>query len=246
LLYRNTRPDPRQIETYCRQFVGQTDPAWFAQRHRALGRAARSIQDLKNGGTLLDIGCATGNFFDNFSGGSWRLYGLDTSPLGAETTRAKYKAEVFCGTLREAGYPAGFFDVVTVMDTLYYSPDPRADLGEMHRILKHDGLLAVEIPGLRAMTLREKGLLCWLLYGTWERMFANQWLLYFLSPSTMRLLLELTGFRLLEMIPGPSVSMRKWGQALHEVWFGLAWLLFKASAGKFSIAGRELYLAVKR
>jgi SAM-dependent methyltransferase len=171
---------------------------------------------------------------------------LDTSPLGVEIARAKYKAEVFSGTLQEAHYPPRFFDVVTVMDALYYSPDPRADLSEIHRILKDDGLLAVEIPGLRAMILRDKGFLCWLLEGRWERLFTIQGILYFFSPSTMKLLLRLTGFRLVMMIPGASVSTRKWGQALHKIYFAVAWLLFKASAGRFSIAGRELYVAAKQ
>jgi SAM-dependent methyltransferase len=245
LLFRNPQPTPGEVEAHQTQFVARTDPKWFVQRQRVLRRAAQAIQAVKPGGTLLDIGCATGNFFENFKNGTWRLCGLDTSPMGVEVTRAKYKAEVFCGTLREAHYPAAFFDVVTVMDTLYYSPDPRADLTEMHRILKDDGLLAVEIPGLRAMTAREKGLVCWLLDGQWARLFAIQGILYYFSPYTMKLLLQLTGFRLLKMIPGPSVSLGKWGQAFHQLWFGLAWLLFKASAGTFSTAGRELYLATK-
>jgi SAM-dependent methyltransferase len=246
LLYRSPRPTPGQIKAYQTEFVGKIGPGWFAQRERALRKAAEAIQSLKDGGTLLDIGCATGNFFDNFTPERWRLYGLDPSPVGTKIAHAKYKAEVSCGTLQEAHYPPRFFDVVTVMDAIYYSPDPRAELSEIHRILKDDGLLAVEIPGLRALKWREKGLLCWLLHGRWERLFAIQGILYFFSPFTMKLLFRLTGFRLVKMIPGESVSMRKWGQALHKIYFALAWLLFKASAGRLSIAGRELYLAAKQ
>ncbi len=246
LLYRNPRPAPGQIKAYQTEFVGRTGLDWFAQRQRALRKAAEAIHGLKSGGTLLDVGCATGNFFENFKPESWRLYGLDTSPLGVEIARDKYKAEVLCGTLQEAHYLPRFFDVVTVIDALYYSPDPRADLSEIHRILKDDGVLAVEIPGLRALTLRDRGPLCWLLEGRWERLFADQGILYYFSPSTMKLLLRLTGFRLLRMIPGASVSMRKWGQAMNNIYFVLAWLLFKVSAGRFSIAGRELYVAVKQ
>jgi SAM-dependent methyltransferase len=246
LLYRNPRPTAGELNAFQKEFVAEADPEWFVQRGKALRKAAEAIESVKRGGTLLDIGCATGNFFENFNHGSWRFYGLDTSPLGIEMARAKYQAEVFCGILREAHYPAGFFDVVTVMDALYYSPDPRADLSEMHRILKDDGLLAVEIPGHRAMVWREKGLLCWLLEGKWERLFARPEILYFFAPSTINLLLRASGFRLLRTVPGSSVSMRKWGQALHKIYFALAWLVFKVSAGKCSIAGRELYLAVKQ
>jgi SAM-dependent methyltransferase len=245
LLYRNPRPTTTEIKDFQTEFVPRTGLEWFARRQIALSKAAEVIKRVKNGGALLDIGCATGNFFGNFKDANWSLHGLDPSPMGVEAARDKYHAEVFCGTLREANYPDRFFDVVTVMDALYYSPDPKADLVEVHRILKDDGLLAVEIPGIAAMKWREKGLLCWLLDGRWERLFGISGILYYFSPSTIRLLFGSAGFQVLRMVPGASVSVRKLGQAYHSLYFGLAWLLFKASSGRLSIAGRELYLAVK-
>jgi len=245
LLYRNPRPTSGELKDFQTEFVPQTGLEWFVRRQRALSKAAEAIKRVKKGGALLDIGCATGNFFENFKDANWRLHGLDPSPMGVEAARDKYHAEVFCGTLREAHYPDRFFDVVTVMDALYYSPDPKADLVEIRRILKDDGLLAVEIPGLTAMKWRDKGLLCWLLEGRWERLFAISGILYYFSPSTIRLLFESAGFRVLKMVPGASVSVRSLAQAYHDFYFALAWLVFKASAGQFSIAGRELYLGVK-
>jgi len=245
LLYRNPRPKPGELKGFQTEFVPRTGLEWFTRRQIALSKAAEAIKRVKNGGALLDIGCATGNFFENFKDANWRLHGLEPSPMGVEAARDKYHAEVFCGTLREAHYPDRFFDVVTVMDALYYSPDPKADLAEIRRILKDDGLLAVEIPGLTAMKWRDRGLLCWLLEGKWERLFAISGILYYFSPSTIRLLFESAGFRVLKMVPGASVSVRSLAQAYHDFYFALAWLVFKASAGQFSIAGRELYLGVK-
>ena len=245
LLYRNPRPTAKELKDFQTEFVPSTGLEWFAHRQRALVKTADAIRKVKTGGALLDIGCATGNFFENFRDGNWRLHGLDPSPEGVEVARDKYHAEVFCGTLREAHYPDRFFDVITVMDALYYSPDPKAELIEVCRILKDDGLLAVEIPGITAMKLRDKGLLCWLLEGRWERLFSISGILYFFSPSTMRLLFKGAGFRVLRMLPGASVSVRRLGQLYDDLYFGLAWLLFKASAGRLSIAGRELYLGVK-
>jgi len=62
----------------------------------------------------------TGTFFESFRTGDWRLHGLDTSPSGLEVARLKYGAQLFCGSLRVARYPAAFFEVVAVMDALYY------------------------------------------------------------------------------------------------------------------------------
>ena len=245
LLYRNPRPKSGELKDFQTEFVPRAGLEWFVRRQRALGKAAEAIKKVKTGGALLDIGCATGNFFENFRDGAWRLHGLEPSPKGVEVARDRYHAEVFCGTLREAHYPDRFFDVVSVMDALYYSTDPKADLVEIRRILKDDGLLAVEIPGIAAMKLRDKGLLCWLLEGRWERLFTVSAILYFFSPSTLGLLFKGAGFRVLRMVPGASVSVRKLGQAYNDLYFTLAWMLFKASAGRFSVAGRELYLGVK-
>jgi SAM-dependent methyltransferase len=211
LLCRNPRPTTTELNDFQAGFVPRAGLEWFVLRQRALGKAAEAIKKARSGGVLLDVGCATGNFFENFGNGSWRLYGLDPSLKGVEVARQKYHAEVFCGTLQEAHYPDRFFDVVTVMDALYYSSDPEADLVEIGRILKDDGLLAVEIPDITHTKLRDKGLLCWLLDGRWEKLFTVSGILYFFSPSTMRLLFQGAGFRVLRMVPGASVSLRKLG-----------------------------------
>jgi hypothetical protein len=118
-------------------------------------------------------------------------------------------------------------------------------LDEIMRILKTDGLLAVEIPGLTAFTWRDKGLLSWLLSRKWVREFGNPGHLYYFSPRAVRSLLENAGFQIVKMVPAPSVSTRPLGQAFHNAHFALARLLLEVSAGMISIAGRELYLATK-
>jgi 2-polyprenyl-3-methyl-5-hydroxy-6-metoxy-1,4-benzoquinol methylase len=95
-------------------------------RREKRGGEAEAIKRLKPGGNLLDIGCATGVSFENFGRGGWRLCGVDTASLGANIARARQGAQVFDGTLAEARYPWGFFDVVSILDTLYYDPNPRA------------------------------------------------------------------------------------------------------------------------
>jgi len=174
------------------------------------------------------------------------LFGVDTSSLGVQIARAKYNAEVFCGTLREAKYPDRFFDVITVLDTLYYTPDPKAELAEAHRTLKDDGLLAVEVPGLTHTLLRDKGPLCWALDRKWRCGFENSYHLFYFSPVTIRLLLKQTGFHVFDMVPEQaSLDRRGVLAALNEAQFALARLLFWVSVGRISIAAKELYLATK-
>lgn len=243
LLYRNPRPKADFLNEFQKEFVARYNSQWFEHRQKALREEADAIKKIKPEGNLLDVGCATGAFFANFQGGNWKLYGIDPSPFGLAVAESKYGAQVRCGTLCEANYPTAFFDIVSIMDALYYCSDPKAELAEVKRILKPDGLLAVEIPGLTAFKLRDKGLLSWVLSGKWAREFANPGHLYYFSPNAIRRLLHESGFHLVKMVPGQCVSTRPLGQAVHRVYFTVAKLLLKISADAISIAGRELYLA---
>jgi ubiquinone/menaquinone biosynthesis C-methylase UbiE len=221
-------------------------PPFDGYRREIFQREAAAIKRWKTGGNLLDVGCGTGTFFENFDKGHWQLYGVDTSWLGVEAARDRYRAEAFCGTLHEAQYASGFFDVVTVLDTLFYCPDPKAVIREAHRVLKDDGILAVEVPGLRYTMLRGKAPLCWLLDRKWVKGFTASRHLYYFAPDTLRLLLASAGFRTIEMIPEQaSLARRGLGRCSNECHFLLAKALFKASGGRLSIAGKEFYLAVK-
>ncbi len=246
LLYMNPRPEVSSVRAFHTRFVREDNLELFdGYRKKILQREAEAVKRVKPAGNLLDIGCATGTFFESFQSGAWRLHGVDSSPLGVEAARSKYNANVFCGTLREAQYPAEFFDVVTILDTLYYFPDPKAELVEAHRILKNDGLLAVELPGLAYSLLRERGPLCWLLDGKWMRGFGSVHLYYF-SPSTTRVLLQSTGFQVTKMIPEQaSLGRQGISRLLNNLHFAVTRLLFTASVGRVSIAGKEFWLAVK-
>lgn len=247
LLYMNPRPDVSSVRAFHTHFVREDNLELFdGYRRKVLQREAEAIKKIKPGGNLLDIGCATGTLFENFQSRDWHLYGVDSSSLGVEAARTRSNADVFCGTLREAQYPTEFFDVVTILDTLYYISDPKAELTEAHRILKNDGLLAVELPGLTYSLLRERGPLCWLLDSKWMRGFTNSYHLYYFSASTLQSLLKCSGFDLIKMLPAQaSLGRRGISRLLNNLHFAATRFLFKASAGRLSIAAKEFWLAVK-
>jgi len=247
LVFLNPRPPAASLREFHSRFV-RADNLELFDRHRReiLRREAEAVKQLVAGGNLLDIGCGTGVFFDYFPLDSWQLFGVDTAALGVQQSRKNPGARVFQGSLAEAQFPSHFFDVVTVLDTLYYTPHPRAELREVRRILKEDGLLAVEIPGLTYTFLRAKGPLCWLLDGRPSPGLANSQHLYHFSPATIRRLLESAGFRLVRMIPEQASlaggSARRLLNGLH---FRVAQAVHRGTCGRISIAGKELYLASK-
>ena len=246
LVYMNPRPRVDSIRRFHRQFVRHENLLLFSDhRRRVLNREAAAVKKFKSQGTLLDVGCATGTFFENFPSADWQTFGVDTSSLGADLAKKIYGASVFCGTTREAAYGNGFFDVITMLDTLYYSPDPYSELLEFRRILKDDGLLAIEIPGYLYSLLRDKGPVCWLLDRTWMRGFTRTRHLYYFSPRSLRLLLQRTGFRIVRVMPEQaSLSRRGFPGFLNQIHFALARFAYNLTGGKLSIAAKEIYFAV--
>jgi len=51
------------------------------------------------------------------------------------------------GTIHDAAFADESFDLVTMIDMLYYLDDPRADLDRVVRLLKPGGCLAIEVTG---------------------------------------------------------------------------------------------------
>jgi len=236
----------RVIESF-EAFVTDANQHLFeAQRERTLRREALAIKKLKECGSLLDVGCASGAFFANFPRPSWQLFGVEPCQQAADLARGRWQANVFHGVLKDARWPEKAFDVVTILDALYYFPDPLGELREVHRVLKPDGLLAIEIPGFTYKLLRERGPLCWVIDRKWTRMKPESMHLYHFSPRTLRLLLQKAGFEVVKAFPEQApLGSSKIANAIIHVHFGVSWVLWWLTGGRCSVAAKEFYICRK-
>jgi SAM-dependent methyltransferase len=168
-------------------------------RQPVLAQEASILQNYLNGGRLLDVGCDLGDFFKWFHNPQWQRFGVEISPSAAAYAGKTYSAQVFTGTLRESAFPNAFFDLVTMLDMLYYVDNPRADLEEVSRILKPGGLLAIELAGQTYQLLRSRGLLCLLLDHRWTRLHTDSSYLYWFNPEGLKKLLKNCGFKVIDV-----------------------------------------------
>lgn len=143
------------------------------------------------GGRLLDVGCAAGFFMQVGRERGWEVYGVEPASRMAQFARSQLGLEVFEGRLREAAFPSGSFDAVTLWDVLEHLTDPHQELLEIHRVLRPGGLLVLETQNVASWAARVLGKR-WLHYG-------NQLHLFHFSPQTVSRVLEDTGFRLLKI-----------------------------------------------
>jgi len=201
LLYLNPRPTPEEMKFYYPtdyapySIAPEDEYSRITRLDRSYGywkRARAVIAARPQGGRLLDIGCATGNFLHMVRRlGPWEVYGLDISPEAAEYARQRFGLDIFIGEVAQACYPSAYFDAVTLWDVIEHVHDPKGTLVEIHRILKPGGLLLISTPNL------------W----SWDaRIFGRYWVgldaprhLFIFSPATLQKLLQKTGFRMDKM-----------------------------------------------
>ncbi|MGQ9661503.1 MAG: methyltransferase domain-containing protein [Kiritimatiellia bacterium] len=108
-------------------------------------------------GRLLEIGAATGEFLLSCRAEGWETYGVELSQSSAQFAREQYGLDVKTGTIHEAGFPTGFFDVAVAFATLEHVPDPREVAMEIKRVLRAGGYLLLTVPHVNGLSIRLLG-----------------------------------------------------------------------------------------
>lgn len=103
------------------------------------GLAALRRCGLPEGGRILDLGCARGDFLDYASARGFAVAGIDLNPQLAEAARLRGFA-VQTGDLRDLALEPTY-DAVTLWDVIEHVDDPVSVLAACRRALKPGGLV---------------------------------------------------------------------------------------------------------
>jgi 2-polyprenyl-3-methyl-5-hydroxy-6-metoxy-1,4-benzoquinol methylase len=171
-----------------------TTAADYANNPRAIQRmyTKSRIRHLKKHGLLhshdvaiCDLGSATGCFLAVLKdSGFGNVTGCEISKAQAEYSNATFGIN----TVNEASQLASnSIDLMCAYAVLEHVADPRHLLAEVHRILKSDGHLVIDVPNSKSF---------------YESIAKNTWLwlippahLHYFSPSSLKCLLEQSGFQ---------------------------------------------------
>jgi len=114
------------------------------------------------------------------------------SEFSADYARERFNLDVRLGTLRQLSLDAGSFDVVTMWDVIEHVVDPLAELQEVWRILRPQGVLSIITPDSGSWMAR-------LLGKRWEEFRRVREHIYFFSRRTMREMLQKAGLEVVRM-----------------------------------------------
>jgi SAM-dependent methyltransferase len=108
--------------------------------------------DVRDGYTILDVGCGGGRTVDRLAAmvPRGKVFGVDYSAESVSASRetnqrwiADGRVDIQQGTVSELPYADETFDLVTAVETHYYWPDLPRDVREVMRVLRHGGRFVI-------------------------------------------------------------------------------------------------------
>ncbi len=103
--------------------------------------------------TLLDVGCSNGAFVSAAMRMRWRASGVDLE-AGSVGIGRERGLDVHNTHLKDMNYEDRSFGAVTLWQLIEHLDDPASLLGEIHRILDDQGVLAMSTPNIRSIGWR--------------------------------------------------------------------------------------------
>ncbi len=198
LLFLNPRPTLDSIAAYYPESYGPyrlaiDDERWAIlrwKRRRNLEKFVQAVERRQERGVLLDVGCATGNYLYAMVSRGWQVQGIELQEEAARYAQQRFGLNVLIGDLLNCDLPDNHFDVITFWDVLEHTHNPVAILQTAHRLLKPNGLLVFSIPDPQCKEAGSFGS-AWIGYDAPRH-------LHLFSGESLRLLLEQSGFTLID------------------------------------------------
>ncbi len=225
LVYLNPRPDISELSTiYPSQYYAyhlaeknvemeNTGSLLYkARRHVYLSRLEKALSKCTRSESLkvLDIGCADGralNWYKQVRSVKVETFGVDFDEKAVKLAREAGHT-VYSGRFEEAPIPEQFFDLVVATHVIEHVADPRVFAKRAFEVLKPGGIFLVETPNVEAADARLFKNRHW---GGYH--FPRHWIFY--SPSTLKRLMEETGFAVEEIQFHPAPAF--WNWTMHSL-----------------------------
>ena len=136
----------------------------------------------------LDIGCSSGHFLCTLKNHIKECSGIELNKEEAKFASKTLGLKVYTEPIEEIDVQPEYFDLITMFQVLEHVDDPIKFLKIIHRYLKPEGFLIVEVPNIQDALIS--------LYQIKE--YDDFWFrephVFYYSPKTLSMMLEKCGF----------------------------------------------------
>jgi SAM-dependent methyltransferase len=124
---------------------------WWQARERFLLEQIRA-RGLCDGRTILDVGCAAGNFFPALSA-CGDVYGLEPDAALREQA-GTWQERIHAGPFDASFQPGRRFGLILMLDVLEHIADPESALRRALELLEPDGTMLMTVPAFQFLWTR--------------------------------------------------------------------------------------------
>jgi SAM-dependent methyltransferase len=135
-------------------------------------------------GSLLDVGCGSGELLAVAARRGWRAAGAEPLVDASELARSR-GLDVRTGLVQDVGFEEGAWDVVTAFHVLEHMPDAPEFLELLARFARPGGLVVIESPNFDAIARGRYG-------KDWMHLRPLEHLVHW-TPETLRSAFEIAG-----------------------------------------------------
>lgn len=156
MLVTSPRPEPEELPKFYQsdKYISHTDSSaslfdkiyQMVKSYMADKKLKWIENECRGRGAILDIGAGTGDFLIRAEKRGWEISGVEPSS-DARKLASKKGVTLVEGT---AKFPSGSYDVITMWHVLEHIPDLEAQIKELKRLLKRDGLIIVAVPNYKS------------------------------------------------------------------------------------------------
>lgn len=135
-------------------YISHTDSArsWFEKIYQFIKKTAIQqklklvLNEHKNLGVLLDIGCGTGDFLVAANESGWQIKGYE--PNEKARNIAQKKGVELTRSMQDLIENSA--DVITMWHVLEHVPDVRSQIAELKRLIKPGGTIIIAVPNYKS------------------------------------------------------------------------------------------------
>lgn len=199
LLKTHPQPAPDKLGKYYESddYISHTDSKrslfeklYHAVKQKALRDKVKLIGQFQPAkGLLLDIGAGTGDFLVTAKHSGWNTIGVEPSEKAKSI--ALSKGVSFKNTVADIADQS--VDVVTMWHVLEHVPDVEAQIKELKRIVKPDGVIIIAVPNYKSYDAKK--------YGQYWAAYDVPRHLWHFSKTAIQKLFAAEGINLIKILP---------------------------------------------
>lgn len=161
-------------------------------RNYTLGKKYQLVNSFRNGHRILDIGCATGQFLNEFKVRGWDCIGVEPDPDARTFAETKYHLKVLSEE-RVNELEDQSFDVISMWHVLEHVSDLDQRMMDLKRLIKANGILFIALPNIESWDAQH---------------YAQHWAgldvprhLYHFNKASVKMLFEKYNFKIHKILP---------------------------------------------